>query len=131
MLDRLQRLESNIAELKRFRATTSREDIHTNRHDKWALRYGLMESIQIIIDVACHIASKQNLGSPKLYSECIELMNRFGYINAAATKKLLKMIGLRNILVHEYIEVDSEQLNALLDSVDDMKDFILAVRPYV
>jgi len=50
----------------------SLEDVKKNKFDEWALRYGIFESIQIIIDIACHVAAKYNLGSSKSYVECTE-----------------------------------------------------------
>ena len=34
------------------------------------------------------------------------------------------MIGLRNLLIHEYAEIDAKKLYEFLNSVDDFKKFI-------
>ncbi|MEK7250820.1 MAG: DUF86 domain-containing protein [Bacteroidota bacterium] len=131
MLDRLQQLEANVTELKLLHRSVTLQAIQSDKQREWALRYGLMESIQIIIDVSCHLASKYNLGSPKTYSECVELLTKFQYLTEELSKKLIGMIGLRNILVHDYIEVNLERLYQLLDNVDDMTSFADAVKFYV
>lgn len=41
------------------------------------------------------------------------------------------MIGLRNILVHDYVKVDEEKLFGFLQRLDDFRLFANAVRPYV
>ena len=52
LLSRLKRLEENLRELEGFRGTTLAE-LEDDRKATWALRYGLMESIQAMIDIAC------------------------------------------------------------------------------
>jgi len=94
------------------------------------LRYGFLESIQIVIDVACHIVSKYNLGSPSTYSECIELLTKYKYIDEDLSDRVSGMVGLRNILVHEYIAVDTDKLYGLLESVKDLKEFAEKIKEY-
>ncbi|MDL1956558.1 MAG: DUF86 domain-containing protein [Candidatus Desulfofervidus auxilii] len=131
MYERLITLERNIAELKNFKIEHTLEDVLSNKTKEWALRYGFLESIQIIIDIACHICAKYNLGSPNNYSECIELLRKFKYIDKTLEKKLIGMVGLRNILVHEYISVDTKLLYKLLDNIDDMNEFIKQIKDYI
>ena len=37
------------------------------------------------------------------------------------------MAGLRNLLIHEYAEIDIQKLYSFLDSIDDLKNFIIQV----
>lgn len=130
MLDKLKTLEKNIGELRSLRSrflSTAADDLT----EKWALRYGLFESIQIIIDISCHIVSKFNLGNPQNYRECVEILQQNGYITADLSNKLQAMIGLRNILVHEYMAIDDTKLREFLDRVDDMLAFVHACAKYI
>jgi len=130
MLDKLKTLEKNIGELRSLKtrfSSTARDDLT----EKWALRYGLFESIQIIIDISCHIVSKFNLGNPQNYRQCIEILQQNGYITADLSNKLQAMIGLRNILVHEYMAIDDNKLREFLDRVDDMLAFAHACARYI
>ena len=131
MLERLEQLEENIARLKLFRSQKSVEDIQKNPFDEWALRYGLFESIQIVIDLACHLVGKYNLGATKSYSECIERLERYGYIDQNLSKKLIAAIGLRNLLIHEYIKIDQEKLYSFLDHIDNFGAFIQSIESYI
>ena len=131
MLERLQRLEENILQLRRFREIHREEDVSKDRHLEWALRYGLLEAIQIVIDVSCYLVSRDNLGAPSSYGECIELLQQAGYIDDSLADILLGMVGLRNILVHEYIHVDVQRLYSLLDRIDDFSAFVREVVPHL
>lgn len=127
MQSRLQRLEANVRELQRFRQTYSLENITHDPHLEWALRYGLLEAIQIVIDISCHVVSWKNLGAPATYTECIELLHRAGYLDDDLSRVLTSMIGLRNILVHEYASVQIERLYGLLDRLDDFRNFAVQI----
>lgn len=131
LLQKLKLLEENISILENIKNDLKLEDISANKRYEWELRYGLFESIQIMIDISCKIASHYNLGNPKNYRECIELMGKFNFLNITQVKKYISMIGLRNLLIHEYATIDSEKLYAFLESIDDFKSFIEEIKTHV
>lgn len=132
MLDRIILLETNIKNLKNLKILFEKNpDLLNEKIYDWSLRYGLFESIQIIIDIACSVTSKYNLGNPKSYSECIELLIEFNHLEKKLGEKVISMIGLRNLLAHEYLMVDVQKLFAFLDFINDFEDFILEIRGYV
>jgi uncharacterized protein YutE (UPF0331/DUF86 family) len=126
--DKLIRLEDNLRTLIQLKENYTLDDIKTNKVDEWGLRYGLFESIQIIIDIACHIVSEKNLGAPKNYTECIHSLVSNNYLKKGLGDKIIRMIGLRNLLVHEYGIIDVKKLFEYLDHIDDIKDFISSIR---
>jgi uncharacterized protein YutE (UPF0331/DUF86 family) len=129
--ERLLRLETNVRELRRFRQRYTLEEIRQEPHLEWSLRYGLLEAIQIVIDISCHIVSRYNLGVPDSYAACMDLLRRNGFIDEQTYRVLLGMVGLRNILVHEYAEVNIDYLYSILDRTDDFVRFIQQIRPYI
>lgn len=124
MLDRIEQLEANIASLKEFYRSHKLEEIRKNRFEEWALRYGLLESIQILIDLSCHLVSHYNLGGVKSYADCIENLRRYGFIDNKLSDRLVSMIGLRNLLVHEYARIDLDRLYGYLEFTEDFSEFI-------
>jgi len=127
-IDKLSQLEENIKTLKVLKESYTLDDLLSDKIDEWGLRYGLFESIQIIIDLACHIAAEKNLGTPKNYSDCISLLVSGKILKEELGKKIINMIGLRNLLIHEYGIIDVKKLFEYLDSIDDISEFIYAIR---
>ena len=78
--DKLKRLEENLRILSKIKEGYSIDDIIADKVDEWGLRYGLFESIQIVIDIACSVVAEKNLGVPKNYSECITILISNKYI---------------------------------------------------
>ncbi len=128
MRDRIKSLEENVAELALFKKKYTLEELKKTKVTGWALRYGFLESIQMVIDISCHLVSEYNLGNPETYSECIELLRKFNHIDESLEAKLIGMTGLRNILAHEYTHVKVEKLYELLDQLDDIRDFIRRIK---
>lgn len=128
MIDKLLRLEENLKALKTIKDKYTLDDILSDKVDEWGLRYGLLESIQIIIDLACHIVAEKNLGAPKNYSECISLLVSNNYIKGDLGERIKKMIGLRNLMVHDYGIIDVKKLYEYLDHLDDINNFIYEIR---
>lgn len=126
--DKLAILEENIKTLKKIKDNYKLEDIIADKIDEWGLRYGLFESIQIIIDLACHIVAEKNLGTPKNYSECISLLISNDFLKKDLGNNLIKMVGLRNLLVHEYGIIDVNKLFEYLNYLGDISDFVYAIK---
>lgn len=131
MIDKLRQLEENIRTLEKFKSGYTLKDIGTDKIDEWGLRYGIFESIQIIIDISCHIVSEKNLGTPKSYSDCIKLLKSNNILTEDTTEKLLRMTGLRNILIHEYGIVDIKKIFSYLDELEDFRNFVNQIKTYL
>jgi uncharacterized protein YutE (UPF0331/DUF86 family) len=131
LLQRIEQLEENILLLNRLKKERSLENIKENRFDEWSLRYGLFESIQIVIDLSCHLSSRYNLGATKTYAKCIENLAKHKYIGNDLAKSLISAIGLRNLLIHEYVQIDINQLYEFLNLTKDFKSFIESIRDYL
>ena len=124
MLQRIEKLEENIQSLRRFKKEHTVESVRRNRFDEWALRYGLFESIQMLIDLSCHLVHRYNLGAVKSYAECIRRLVEHGYLDEALGIRLIAAVGLRNLLIHEYSRIEPEKLYGFLELTGDFSDFI-------
>jgi uncharacterized protein YutE (UPF0331/DUF86 family) len=127
IIDKLKRLEENLRVLNDFKGKYGLDDLLSNKVDEWALRYGLLECIQIIIDVSCSFVAEKNLGIPKNYSECILIIVSNKYLDKDLGERIIKMVGLRNLLVHEYGIIDLNKLYEYLNHLDDIRNFAIAI----
>jgi len=89
----------------------------------------LQLAIQIIIDIGNHILSERNVTGIVNYQDIIVRLGTEGIIPIELAVKIEPMAGLRNILVHEYIEIDREKLYDFLQySLKDFKEFVRHVK---
>lgn len=85
----------------------------------------LQRAVQSAIDLATHIVSDEGLGLPGELKENFSLMEKAGIIPKVLSEKLQKMVGFRNIAVHDYTEIDVNILRAILEKgeLKDLEDF--------
>ena len=74
-------------------------------------RYGSAErflhlAIEAILDMGNHVIAESDLGIVNWYSDIPSILARKGYIDSDLENKWLQMIGFRNTLVHDYLEID-------------------------
>ena len=92
-----------------------------------AERY-LQLAIQAVLDISHHIVADRNLPLPADSRSLFELMARQKVISKGLSVKLAAMAGFRNILVHEYLEIDRHRVyRALTTDLRDFESFIRAV----
>ena len=92
------------------------------------LLFNLQVAIQKCIDLASHIISDENLGIAGSTSEIFYLLQENNYLNAELTGKVIGAVGLRNLLVHEYGNLDLKKVYKIIqDDINDLREFITAV----
>ena len=131
MKPKLQRLEAHLVRLEQFRKRYTLEDVRSNPYLEWALRYGLLEAVQTVVDISCHLIVRDGIGTPETYASCVDLLERAGYVTPDLAARLRGMVGLRNRLVHEYAFVDVSRLYAFLDHLEDFRTFLRQIAPRI
>ncbi len=70
--------------------------------------FNLQMAIQNCIDIAAHVVSEEGLGVAGSTNEIFYLLEEAGYIDRELTEKMVRAVGFRNLVVHEYGKVDLE-----------------------
>ena len=92
-----------------------------------AERY-LQLAIQALLDISNHIVADMNLNLPADSKELFDLLAKHKVLPVRLSKRLAPMAGFRNILVHEYLEIDRHLVYRVLnDDLGDFERFIKAV----
>lgn len=73
--------------------------------------YGSVErflqlAIEVLLDLGNHVIAELDLGPVNWHSDIPVILAKKGYIDAETEQKWVRMIGFRNALVHEYVEID-------------------------
>lgn len=72
--------------------------------------FNLQKAIQSCIDIAAHIISDEALGLPGSTNEMFYLLEENGYLDRDLTEKMVRAVGFRNLIAHEYEKLDLEQV---------------------
>lgn len=91
----------------------------------------LQVAIQSAIDVAVHILAEDSAATPEDYGSAFVLLADLGIIAGGLAEQLRRAAGLRNILVHAYIDVDPQAVWRHLQGLDDLVAFAEAVEAHI
>jgi uncharacterized protein YutE (UPF0331/DUF86 family) len=92
--------------------------------------YGSVErflqlAIETTVDIGNHIVADLGLGEVNWYSDIAAILEEKNFISVDLREKWIRMVGFRNILVHDYLEVDRkivyEVLHNQLGDIEELK----------
>lgn len=89
--------------------------------------YGSVErflqlSIEAVTDIGNHVIADLSLGMINWYRDVPTILAKKGYISLELREKWIRMIGFRNTLVHDYVEIDRRVVYAVLqEGLDDLE----------
>lgn len=88
----------------------------------------LQRAVQAAIDIAVHIVSYEGWGVARMVRENFHILEEHGIIESTMADKLKRMVGFRNIAIHDYTQLDIEILkNILIHTLTDIEEFWLYV----
>ena len=119
---RLAALREALSHLRRHSGATP-ERLRTDVDLRWTVEHGLQLCAQNAIDIATHLATAAGLDAPD-YASAIDRLTDTGVLPAAFGARFRRIAGFRNVLVHDYIEVDLAVVARVLDeNLDDFEEF--------
>ena len=122
ILARLARLDEYVYRLKRFE--TIELNSYLDDYDIQAVvERNLQLAIQVCIDIANYIIARKKMTFPAEQDNIFILLGREGIIPQDLSVRVKGMVNLRNILVHDYAEIDAKRVHGLL--INRLKDFSL------
>ena len=88
----------------------------------------LQRAVQSALNLACHIVAAEGLGLPESLKENFALLKKSGIISDQQQDRMTKMVGFRNIAVHEYQELDVGMMKSILaHNLKDLEQFYSSV----
>lgn len=117
-------LESTVSILKGLGPLKSHEDI-------WKAAYGLQGAIQNVLDIGSHVLAQAGKNRVETYGEVLDRLGEEGILPKTFARKIRGMAGLRNILVHAYLDLDPEKIGAHLRNLKDFEEFARHILRYL
>ena len=85
-------------------------------------------AVECAIDLANHLIADHGWTSPTTNKETFQILGEKGVLGAALASRMEGWAGLRNILVHLYLDVDHGLLFDILASdLDEIESYVLAL----
>ena len=120
---RLEALHDYSNKLRAFRDASEDEFVREPTLHDLAERY-LHLAVEACLDLANHWISEQSLPTPDANRDTFTILEREGELSSDLADRLRGWAGFRNILVHEYLEIDhSIAYRAIRDELADLDAF--------
>ncbi|MBI4504027.1 MAG: DUF86 domain-containing protein [Chloroflexi bacterium] len=110
---RLQKLEEYLNILERLGCYTLEEFLVNPERYGSAERF-LQLAIEAIDDVAAHVVAELELGPVEARRDLARHLREHSYIDEDLEQRWMRVIGFRNILVHDYLEIDRKLVYRVL-----------------
>lgn len=120
---RLVKLDEYTRILRELRAAEQGQFVRDYHLYGLAERY-LQLAIGCLLDVSNMLVSGLGLRKPERYQEAVDILAEAGVLSPELVRRLTGVAGFRNILVHEYLDIDRNLVYQYLhQGLDDLEAF--------
>ena len=129
--ERLRALEGYLATLA-VPAAIARDEFVENAdvHDLAERRLHL--AVECMIDTANHVIAAEGLRTATTYRDVFLVLSEHGVLDASLARRLGGWAGLRNVLVHLYLDIDHGIVHdALTSELGELGEFATSVRDWL
>jgi uncharacterized protein YutE (UPF0331/DUF86 family) len=91
----------------------------------------LIGASQAVADVAVHISVTEGFGLPDDYRSAVLTLGNHSVLPQDLAGRLAHAVGLRNVLVHRYVDVDPARVVQAAEGADDFRRFISCVEEWM
>lgn len=119
---RIDALLHYVSLLREFAKDDQRSFVDEPARHHLAERY-LHLAAEAALDIANHLIADRGLEAPETYRSSFAILSRHGIISDDLSSRLQAWAGLRNILVHAYLEIDhSLTHHAICSDLGDLEE---------
>ena len=115
-------IEQAVSRLRTW-APSSAQELGTDFMLCWAVERGLQVAAEALFDAGNHVLSGGFHETVNQYREIPVRLVAVGVIRAETGQRLAGLAGFRNVLVHDYAEVDLEKVQSVLTRLSDFEAF--------
>lgn len=81
-----------------------------------AIILNLQRACQASIDLAMHLVRVHDLGAPQESRDAFALLKDAGFIPNELGKRLMRMVGFRNIAIHDYKKLNLDIVKSIIEN---------------
>lgn len=127
---RLRELDRRVAALRRAREV-GLDRFLADEQLQAAVERHLQLALQAAIDGSAHVLAEDFPETPATYRAVFELLAHHGVIPADLAERLARAAGLRNLLVHGYLEVEPPRIWEALEGLEDLVALAARLHAYL
>jgi uncharacterized protein YutE (UPF0331/DUF86 family) len=128
LVERLSQLRLHLDHLNEIRPRVrSRDDLERDLSLHNDVLFSLLTVCQLVIDVAGDLAARRG-DRFEDYTEAVRSLGRDARFAPELVRKLERLPGFRNVVIHEYVSLDLDRVVEALDDLAPIEQFLEAAR---
>lgn len=128
IVERLVELRRHLDHLRELRPGVSGpEALEVNLSLHNDVLYSLLTVSQLVIDIAGELSAREG-HSFEDYTTAVRNLGRIEGFDREMVEALARLPGFRNVLIHEYVEVDYDMVMRAMEELEPVEDFLETVR---
>lgn len=126
---RLLRLLRSVADSTAVLDSEARADERRRADPMWlaGVKYTFVTAVEACVDAAQHVCAAEGWGPPSSNADAVRLLGDHGALDADLAGSLRRAVGFRNVLVHQYAQVDDAVVLARLQDLSDLRGFVTSL----
>jgi len=131
LVERLSELRRHLDHLREIRPrVTGREALERDLSLHNDVLFSLLTVCQLVIDVAGDLAARRG-DRFEDYTEAVRSLARDARFSPELVRKLERLPGFRNVVIHEYVALDLDRVIEALDDLGPVEEFLRVARQLV
>jgi len=128
ILHKKESIERCVKQIRDYYSRPSDIPFENDHFKQDAIALNIQRAAEQCIDLANHIIKVKKLGIPKESRQVFVLLAQAGIITGDMSKLLQSMVGFRNILVHEYQEIEIKIMTDVIENqLDELVRFTICI----
>ena len=107
------------------------ERLETDQQLRWAVERGLQVAAEALFDAGAHILAGEFQEAVDEYRHIPQRLCARSVLSSETAERLKGLAGFRNVLVHEYADIDLKRVHAGLERLDDFDLFVADVERWL
>ena len=131
VVNKLSSLEETLEKLKKYQ-TLSKEEYFADERNELSVERLLQTGLETVVDIARYLIIENKLQKPGEKNSEFEILANSEIITKELATKLTKAKSFRNVLVHDYMDVDPEIVfENLQNNLGDLEQFVQIISKVV
>ena len=120
--ERLAKIREIVTLLSQLQGLSG-DELQADPFRLYTVERGLQVAIECVLDIGSHVISAYGFRKPSEYAEVFVILKEHRVLPSEFAERIRPMAGLRNLLVHMYLEVNAHRLAQQLDHLDDFRAY--------
>jgi uncharacterized protein YutE (UPF0331/DUF86 family) len=130
--ERVTRLAGGVLDdLSRLRKLAQNHDLAQRPEQLDATKYRFITAIEGCVAIAHHVVASEGWAVPETNAAAMLVLGERGVIGSDLASTMSKASGFRNLLVHQYGEIDDAKVVGFLDRLDELERFVQQVLTWI